>query len=188
MIFVVTSNDNKWEEMRHLLRAYGLRVGRIKTALPEVQSQSLEEVVTFSAKAALNEIGQAEMLIEDSGLFIDRLNGFPGPFSSYVYKTLGCEGVLKLMEGERERTAKFVSVIAYVRKDGEVRTFHGECRGRISDRPRGTKGFGFDPIFVPEEGEGQTFGELDVAIKNEYSHRSRSIANFLRWYGTTSGS
>ena len=148
---------------------------------PEIQSEDLREVAERSVLYAYDVLREPVM-VEDAGLFIEALNGFPGPFSSYVYKTIGVEGILKLMRGVEDRRAKFVSVIAFYSPITEpVKFFTGEVEGRISEEARGSKGFGFDPIFIPAEGDGRTFGEMDVEEKNKLSHRARAARKFAEW-------
>jgi len=117
--------------------------------------------------------------MEDSGLFIEKLNGFPGPYSSYVYRKIGCDGILKLLEGEKERDAKFVSIVGF-KKDKLIRIFKGEIVGKISYKKKGTHGFGFDPIFMPENIE-KTFAEMNLEEKNLWSHRGRAFKALGEW-------
>ncbi|NOZ89276.1 MAG: RdgB/HAM1 family non-canonical purine NTP pyrophosphatase, partial [Crenarchaeota archaeon] len=117
--------------------------------------------------------------VEDAGLFVDALSGFPGPYSSYVYKTIGVHGILRLLEGEENRAARFVSVIAYAGPWG-VQLFRGEVKGSIAAEPRGSGGFGFDPIFIPE-GADKTFAEMNIEEKNMYSHRARAARKLCSW-------
>ena len=106
------------------------------------------------------------------------MNGFPGPYSSYVFKTLGNKGIIKLMEGVENRKAYFMAVIAFF--DGEkVWTFKGRVDGEIADEIRGDKGFGYDPIFLYGD---KTFAEMGDE-KNEVSHRRRALENFFSWLG-----
>ena len=147
----------------------------------EIQSESLEEIARTSVLRVWEELHKP-VVVEDAGLFIQPLNGFPGPYSSYVYKTIGLKGILKLMEGVSQRSAKFLSAVAYMDAGLEEPVcFLGEVRGRISNRVRGSKGFGFDPIFVPEEGDGRTFGEMERWEKNRLSHRSRAFRKLGEW-------
>ncbi len=94
-------------------------------------------------------------------------------YSSYVYKRLGCAGVLKLLQGARNRAARFETVFL-LRAADEHDVFHGECRGSIPERERGSAGFGFDPIFVPD-GAVKTFAEMTVTEKNAVSHRAKAV-------------
>lgn len=178
---VVTSNPGKAREFEDLFSRYGLsfRVEPIKT--PEIQAADLRLIAEESALYAYDVLREPVM-VEDAGLFIDFLNGFPGPFSSYAYKTIGIRGILKLMEGVENRSARFMSVIAfYTPMIGSAKIFAGEVEGYISTKPRGSGGFGFDPIFVPVEGDGRTFAELSVEEKNKFSHRARAARKFAEW-------
>lgn len=120
------------------------------------------------------------LVLEDSGLYINALKGFPGPYSSYVFKKIGNEGILKLMRSVKDRTAKFVCVVAFAHPKYGIRLFKGEVKGKISLEVRGSKGFGFDPIFIPE-GSNKTFGEMDINEKNMFSHRSKAFKQFFQW-------
>jgi len=178
---VVTSNPGKAREFEDLFSRYGLsfRVEPIKT--PEIQAMDLRLIAEESALYAYDVLREPVM-VEDAGLFIDALGGFPGPFSSYAYKTIGIRGILKLMEGVEDRRARFISVIAfYTPMIGSVKTFAGEVEGYISYEPRGSGGFGFDPIFIPAEGDGRTFAELSMEEKNRFSHRARAARKFAEW-------
>ncbi len=178
---VVTSNPGKAEEFKELFSEYGLRFRIEPMKTPEIQAVDLKLIAESSAVYAYSVLREPVM-VEDAGLFIDTLNGFPGPFSSYVFKTIGINGVLKLLEGVEDRRARFLSVIAFYSPITEpVKIFTGEVEGYISKEPRGSKGFGFDPIFVPTEGDGRTFGEMDVSEKNKFSHRARSARKFIEW-------
>jgi len=123
------------------------------------------------------ELSDAEKVLRFYREFImdapEEFGGFPGVYSSYVYKRLGCAGVLKLLEEARNRAARFETVFL-LRTADDHEVFHGECRGSISDRERGSSGFGFDPIFVPEGGT-KTFAEMTVTEKNAVSHRAKAV-------------
>ena len=143
---------------------------------PEVQTDRLEKVVRFAATVLDDQI-KSDYLIDDSGLFIDAFGGFPGVYSSYVQKRLGCAGILKLLEGAKTRAAAFETVFL-LRRGGAHEVFHGECRGTIASGERGRGGFGFDPIFVPE-GATKTFAEMTLPEKNRVSHRAKAVAALL---------
>ena len=178
---IVTTNKGKAEEFREIFKRYDLKFRIEPLATPEIQSMDLREIAKHSVLYAYDML-QEPVMVEDAGLFIDALGGFPGPFSSYVFKTIGINGILKLMEGIKNRRAQFKSAIAFYSPLTEpVKIFTGEVSGWIAEKPQGTKGFGFDPIFVPAEGDGRTFGEMDVEEKNEFSHRARSAEKFAKW-------
>ncbi|MFC2175290.1 RdgB/HAM1 family non-canonical purine NTP pyrophosphatase [archaeon] len=170
-MFFVTGNPGKFVEAAKLIP--GLKQSNAHP--PEIQADSLEEVAVFSIKHAFKELGEP-CFVEDAGLFIEALNGFPGVYSKPVWERIGLTGVLKLLEGAEGRSAVFRAVIAY-HNGGEIQTFKGECKGTISETIRGEQGFGFDPIFVPE-GREKTFAE-DFAYKQEVSHRAMALKGFL---------
>ncbi len=180
---VVTSNPGKWKEFQELLIRNGIEAEWIRTRLTEIQSESLEEIVRASAREAAEHFGGG-LLLEDAGLFITSLKGFPGPYSSYVYSKIGCDGILKLLTGVSDRSAYFLSVICYVSEGLEQKIFSGKCSGVIAGEPRGRGGFGFDPIFIPLEGDGRTFAEMSLQEKNNYSHRSKALKEFIKWYSS----
>ena len=178
---VVTSNPGKAREFENIFSEYKLsfRIEPIKT--PEIQAMDLRIIAEESAIYAYD-ILREPVLVEDAGLFINALNGFPGPFSSYAYKTIGIKGILKLMENVEDRRARFLSVIAfYTPMIGGVKIFTGEVEGYIAMEPRGSGGFGFDPIFIPAEGDGRTFAEQSIEEKNKLSHRARATKKFAEW-------
>ena len=147
------------------------------TPLVEIQSDSLEEIAREKAKVAFSKVGR-QVIVEDDGLFIDSLSGFPGQYSSFVLKTIGNDGILKLLAGSTKRSAYFLSMIAFY--DGRILSIsEGRVNGRITDRIT-EGGWGYDPIFVPD-GTDLTFAELDKS-KNEYSHRKRALEKFAHWY------
>jgi len=177
-IYFATSNKNKFNEASRILEKYGYELVLFSFEKKELQSTDLGEIALQSALIAYTYVN-APVVVEDSGLFIKALNGFPGPFSSYVYKTIGVRGVLKLMEGVTDRSAYFEAAVAIVMPPFE-RVFKGSVYGRIADSPRGTGGFGFDPIFIPEN-EDKTFAEMSIEEKNKYSHRARAFEKLGIW-------
>ncbi|MEM2947305.1 MAG: XTP/dITP diphosphatase [Candidatus Bathyarchaeia archaeon] len=183
VIFFATNNINKFNEARKVLSRYKIAVGMIRVKTFEIQSESLEEIAKASAVHAFKQCG-LPLIVEDAGLFVEALNGFPGPYSSYVYKTIGNEGLLKLMEKGMNRKAKFQSVVAFF--SGELDTpicFKGEVAGEITRelRRESQYGFGFDPIFKPVNSQ-KTFAEMSIGEKNKYSHRARAFRKFAKWY------
>lgn len=171
----VSTNAGKFREVREILARYGVRVRWRRRTLPEIQAIALDRVVHAKLEAAAGL--EDRVLVEDSGLFIPSLGGFPGVYSAYALDTIGLAGVLRLVEG-RPRRAVFRTV-AGVSIDGTRWMRAGECRGRIADRPRGANGFGYDPIFIPD-GASRTFGQMKTAEKNEWSHRARAIERIGR--------
>ncbi len=184
-LLIATGNKGKVAELRSLLAGLPLRLRN----LAEFSSaREVEETGrTFSDNAALKAHGYAEQtglwtLADDSGLEVDALGGAPGVFSARY----GGEGLTDADRVERllaelsrvaakDRRARFVCVIAIADPRGQVMDLStGSCAGRIVHAPRGTHGFGYDPVFLPDGFE-QTFGELPAEIKHEISHRALAL-------------
>ena len=176
-IYLGTSNKNKVKEASAILEKFGINLIHYPIERIEIQSDNLEEIATFSLKNVHEKI---PIVIEDAGLFINKFNGFPGPYSSYVLERLGNPGILKLMENVEDRTAKYISAIAY-RDETGIHNFKGIVEGSIAFSIRGSNGFGYDPIFIPKEEKGQTFGEMSEQEKNLLSHRSRAFIALGEW-------
>jgi XTP/dITP diphosphohydrolase len=171
-----STNENKYREVRAILAQRGLEVEFAKAKLVEIQSDSLEAIAREKAKSAYLQVSRS-VIVEDDGLFIDSLGGFPGQYSSYVFKSIGIAGIVKLLSDVRDRYASFISLIAF--SDGKATTvFEGKVNGAIADKPA-AGGWGYDPIFVPDGASG-TFAEL--ANKNDYSHRRKALDLFADWY------
>ena len=179
-IYFVTSNKGKFIEAKEKLSAIGIEVVQNNLGYPEPQVDTLEEVARFGVDDVQKRFNQP-FFLEDAGLFIDSLSGFPGVYSSYVFHTIGCEGILKLLENIDERKAVFRSVIAYKEPKADPMFFVGECRGRIFTKELGNNGFGFDPIFIPD-GQTKTFAQMDIKGKNLFSHRSKSLEKLMDFF------
>jgi XTP/dITP diphosphohydrolase len=184
VIFFVSGNVHKYLEVRSLLGPTGLAVGWLRMKGAEIQSDGIVEIAKASATEAFKRCN-LPLIVEDAGLFIDALDGFPGPYAAYVYKTLHNRGILKLMEGVKNRDATFRSTIAYCETEtAEPVVFEGESKGQITQTEReeaGKSGFGFDPIFQPN-GSKKSFAEMTIEEKNGFSHRAMSVRKFAKWY------
>jgi XTP/dITP diphosphohydrolase len=183
-IFFATDNIHKFNEARKVLAEYKMAVGMLRAKAFEIQSDNLEEIAKTSVVDAFERCN-LPLIVEDAGLFIDALNGFPGPYSAYVYKTVGNKGLLKLMGSIENRKARFHSVIAcYSAELKSPICFKGEALGEITEEERRGKReseFGFDPIFKPAKSE-KTFAEMTTVEKNKYSHRAKALRKFAEWY------
>ena len=173
-LFFVSSNKHKYQEAKKILDSFGIYLGFFKYELKEIQSNSLQDIALQKAKDAFCKC-KKPVIIEDDGLFVDSLDGFPGPYSSYVFNTIGNKGILTLVKNNRK--AKFVSIITYCDKN-ILQSFDAKLDGRISKLQKG-KGWGYDPIFIPKNLK-QTFAELST--KNELSHRFKALKKFSNWY------
>jgi len=179
--FFATGNVHKFNEARRVLAEFKITTAMLNVEAVEIQDDNLENIAKASALDAVKKCG-LQVFVEDAGLFIEALNGFPGPYSSYVYRTIGTKGVLKLMENFDEREAYFQSVVAFSGPEEATKCFQGRVKGKISMEERGSSGFGFDPIFEPSGGPKKTFAEMTITEKNEYSHRAEALRKFAKWY------
>ena len=179
-VTLATGNLHKVKEVAQILSEYSIEVEHVDAKVIEIQSETLEEVAKTSVVMAAEKI-RGSVIVEDSGLFIESLKGFPGVYSYYIQKTIGNKGVLKLMEGVENRGAIFKSVVAYCQPGQNALTFTGEVHGKIANQERGLI-WGFDPIFIPEDGGGRTFAEMGSAEKNKISHRRKALEKFANWF------
>ncbi len=182
LIFFATGNLHKFSEARKILAEYEISVAMLKIKTLEIQADDIKEVAEASTLYIAREVN-LPIIVEDAGLFVNALNGFPGPYSSYVYRKIGIEGILKLLEGVESRGAQFKSIVAFYDPNKKyLRCFEGIVEGVIARKPRGNSGFGFDPIFEPCERLGKTFGEMSLEEKNRFSHRAKALRKFAEWY------
>jgi len=173
-LYFVSSNNHKYSEAKKILDSFGINLGFLKSNLEEIQSNSLENIAMAKARDAFSKF-KKPLIIEDDGLFIDSIQGFPGPYSSYIFKTIGNKGILNLLKNNRKAT--FLSIITYCDKNS-LESFDGKLNGKISKTKKG-KGWGFDPIFIPNNSK-KTFAEINN--KNELSHRYKALKKFSKWY------
>ena len=176
-LFFASSNEHKFQEAERILANLGMQINLFKTTLEEIQSNNLNDIAEKKAINAYDLI-QKPVIIEDDGLFIDSLDGFPGPYSSYVYDTIGNKGIMNLLENSEIRDAKFVSIIAYCDNDYGVKLFESSIPGKISSVIE-KGGWGYDPIFIPD-GESKTYA--NVSDKDKFSHRSAALTKFSNWF------
>ena len=183
-ILFATGNKHKVSEASEILQHLGYEVEQLLIGgeVPEIiepQAEGIEEVAISKIKQARelvfgSELEDSIIIAEDSGLFIDSLHGFPGPYSSYVERTIGLSGILQLLPPESGREAEFRAVAA-VYTGGKILTGTRICRGEISREISGEMGFGYDPIFIPDDGDGRTCGEMSSTEKSSISHRGRAL-------------
>ncbi|MBJ99473.1 MAG: non-canonical purine NTP pyrophosphatase [Euryarchaeota archaeon] len=191
-LWFMTGNQGKLLEAKHAFSPFGFNVEQflIDGKVPEIiepQCETLDDVADAKISQGLQllkEIGKEKdaLLVEDSGLFIESLGGFPGVYSAYVLDKIGCEGILKIM-GDVNRKASFQASARFW--DGnKVHKGNGFCPGNIVHSVRGEYGFGYDPIFVPLDfmdfsTDGLTFGEVKIDVKENFSHRKKALDEIL---------
>jgi len=176
---VVTSNNGKIKEFTDIFEKTHFNPIKKNIDYPEIQASTLEEVVDFGLSSLQGKL-KPPFVIDDSGVFIDHLKGFPGVYTRYVYDTIGLEGVLKQMEGVQERECSFKCVLGLMTELGEKLKFVGECKGILVNEQRGSGGFGYDPIFIPD-GFDKTFAELTSKEKHSISHRGIAMKKLIEF-------
>ena len=166
----VTSNLGKLEEARAIL---GLPLKHQALKLPEIQSLDLEAIVRHKARAAHERLG-VPVLVEDTALELAGLGGFPGPLVRWLLATVGPTGIARIAHafGDPRARARCLACAT----DGETEVFGlGEVRGTIAESPRGSEGFGWDSVFIPDGCGGRTYAEMEPAEKNRVSHRRKAL-------------
>ena len=186
-LVIASQNPHKIEEMQQILKPLGIEVFSTQDfpGLEEVEEDrdTLQGNALKKARYVSDETG-LPALSDDTGLEVDALDGAPGVFSACYagedasYKD-NLDKLLSEMEGKSVRTAQFRTVVALV-KDSEEFTFEGVCKGEILTSQKGEKGFGYDPVFLPE-GYKRTFAELDSSTKNKISHRGKAVQKFIEF-------
>lgn len=168
----VTSNLNKLREAQDIL---GFDLEQVDVDLAEIQSLDVKEVCEDKARKAY-EILHKPVMVEDTGLYVEAWDGFPGALIKWMEKHMGNSGICSALAEERRCTAR-TCVTIYDGK--EIRNFIGEIRGKVADNPKGNSNFGWDPIFIPE-GYEKSFAEIDN--KDEISMRSRALAKMAEYF------
>lgn len=184
-LILSSGNPHKVDELKKILANLEIQV-LTKDEVGQGNLDVIEDGDTLEANAlkkarALAEKVEGIVLADDTGLFVDALNGEPGVYSaryageecSYEANNAKLLGALAGVAPEK-RTARFKTVIALIDEKGAEYIIEGVCEGRILDEKKGSAGFGYDPLFLPE-GYEQTFAELGEDIKNKISHRARAI-------------
>lgn len=203
MLTYVTTNEGKVREAREYLD----QIARAGIEYTEIQAATLGPIAAHGARDTYRRL-RDPVIVDDAGLFLDALDGFPGPYSAYVEDTIGVHRLWEMVKPLENHRAEFRCVLGYcdgagfeaspdpvdredrvaaaasgAEADAElpVKLFEGTVRGRLVP-PRGEGGFGYDPIF---EYNGETFAEIDPAAKNALSHRGRALERFAEWYEDT---
>lgn len=188
-IILATHNQGKIAEMGEMLKPLGIAVSSAaELNLPDVEETgtTFEENAKLKAEQ-LSALSGLPCLADDSGLCVDALNGRPGVYSArYAPNRDFDKGMQMLLDElaatrDTERKAHFSCVMAFARPDEKTQVFEGRVDGKIAQAKKGNGGFGYDPIFVPDEGDGRSFAEFDGAEKNKISHRGRALRKFLEY-------
>ncbi|HZL23270.1 MAG TPA: non-canonical purine NTP pyrophosphatase [Nitrososphaeraceae archaeon] len=188
-IYFVSNNLNKYSEIKSMLddKIIDLDLKFCKQDIIEIQDEKIENIAMEKAKSAYSIVNKP-ILIEDDGLFINSLNGFPGQYSKFISKSIGNKGIIRLLKSSSDRSAFFKSIFVY--NDGIIaKLFYGKINGKISSTIT-TGGWGYDPIFIPlkrNNKKGITFAKLSQTNKkNELSHRRIAFYKFINWFNQNS--
>ena len=184
-LVIASHNQGKLGEIAGLLRPFGITpisAGELSLAEPEESGATFEANAELKALAAASASG-LPALADDSGVVIPALGGAPGIYSArWAGPDKDFRRAMALVEerltGKSDRRARFVAVLSLAWPDGRIETFRGEVEGELVFPPRGNRGFGYDPIFVPN-GESETFGEMDPVKKHALSHRARAFTKLV---------
>ena len=190
VLYLATQNKHKVEELSSLLQDHftvrDLSTLNLTEEIPETGSTLAENSLQKARYIA--EKFQVSCLADDSGLEVDALQGAPGVYSArYAGEPKNDQAnlllLLKNLAAQANRSARFVTVLTYF--DGaSYYSFEGEIKGTIVEVPRGTQGFGYDPIFQPEN-ETRTFAEMSLTEKNQIAHRARALVKFKNFLDET---
>lgn len=164
-VYLVTANPTKVLVARHAINQDGLKIEQLKEDTPEIQSMDVEEIAKFSAKWAAEKFNKPVIKMDNS-FWIEALNGFPGPFAAYADKSLGTEGILKLMEGKTNRKAKFIMAVAYCEPGKEPIAEISELHGKITEKQDGIYGWFIDWFFIAD-GYDKTMGCYEDDIRKK---------------------
>jgi XTP/dITP diphosphohydrolase len=183
-LVIASHNQGKIEEISALLTPFGIATiwaGALGIAEPEETGDSFEANAALKAKAAAD-TSRLPAIADDSGLVVPALDGGPGIYSArWAGPAKDFRAAMQRVHhelGERDRGARFVAVLALAWPDGGLELFRGEVAGHLVWPPRGERGFGYDPMFVPERGT-ETFGEMEPHAKHKISHRARAFAKLI---------
>ena len=178
-IIIATTNKHKIHEIAHILKGIKLKGYGLKVI---ENGRTFEANAIIKARACAKKFNEPA-IADDSGLMVDCLNGAPGVrsarFASPPTPHNLCTKLLSAMKNRKNRRAQFVCVIALAKPDGRIKTFKGIVKGKIINEMRGSYGFGYDPVFVPN-GYKKTFAEMSPAFKNRISHRARALGKLKR--------
>ena len=182
-IYYATGNAGKFEEVKRFIESHepAIKIKQFDEDLPEIQTMDQRSIAIDKAKKAWNKL-QEPVLIDDSGIFFDAYNRFPGTLTKFIYHGIGYEGLLKLVEDNNR--AKFLLYMIYTEKENEHHIFEGKCEGQVI-RPKrfdAHPGLPYDAIFLPD-GSNKTYAQLrGTDEEKKFAYRLRALQKFLDWF------
>ena len=187
-LIIASNNKGKITEYKHILEKFGFNVYSQSEKNIDIEVEetgtTFEENATLKAQAIYEKTHQC-VLADDSGLEVEALNNEPGIYSAR-YKGLTTDSekrraILNELEGKINRKARFVCCICYIDETGERHIFKALWEGKISYKEEGSNGFGYDPIFIPEESNGKTVASMPNEFKETYSHRAKGVKMLVEY-------
>lgn len=172
-----TGNKYKVKEANLVGKGFGIKFIQLKEEYPEIRDEAVEEVAKEGVRFVFRNVN-TPVIVEDAGLYISPLHGFPGSYSAFVFRKIGNQGILDLLKDFQDRSAQFVCAVAYCDSSKPI-VFRGLVEGEISRTPAGNGGFGYDPIFIPKSHR-KTFAQ-DPELKSRVSHRMMAFEKFCQW-------
>lgn len=178
----VTTNKHKFSEVSEVLKPFNVNIEQVVLDYAENHDSSLEEVATTASTEVSKQLNRP-VILEDTGLFFEAFEGFPGALPKFVFKTLGYRGIFKLLENEK-RDAYFKTVAAYCEPGGTPKLFIGIMRGKITTEIFDAEKdlMPYDRIFIADELPGKILSRLSIVEKNQVSQRGQAFRHFGEWY------
>lgn len=178
-LYFVSSNEEKYWEIRRTLAVHSIEVERVSLDLPEIQSIDPVQVAGYKARLAYERLGAGAALVEDTSLGVVAWNGYPGALIKWVLASVEEEGLCRQLDAWTDRRAVATAVLCLY--DGhDLHTFAGQTQGVITDHPRGENGFGWDSIFQPD-GSAMTYGEMSRDAKMQISMRAQALQALVEY-------
>lgn len=187
-LIIASNNAGKIREFKDIFEPFGFQV--LSQCEENINCEVEETGTTFDQNAILKaravyDISHSCVVSDDSGLEVEALNGEPGIYSAR-YKGLESEherrmAILEGLKGKDNRNARFVTCICFIDEKGENHLFTGIWKGVISDKEEGSNGFGYDSIFISEDGSGKTTASMPLTFKETYSHRAKAVKELMAY-------
>jgi len=179
-IYFVTTNKHKFREVKDVLKDYPIELEHLDMEYEENHDSSMEEIAKGAAKKLAEQLKKT-VVVDDTGLFFEAFNGFPGALPKFVFNSIGYKGILKLLDGEN-RKAYFKTVVGYCEPGKEPVIFEGELHGNITDEVYGLDkdDMPYNRIFVPD-GETRPIVETTIQERNKFLQRAKAFKKFGEW-------
>ena len=181
IIQFATKNKHKAEEVEQILSEFGIEVKQLEIEKIEPRGETIENISKNAAELIANQV-KLPIILEDTGLFFEDYNNFPGPLPKFVFQGISYKGIFKLLEGT-SRKAYFKTVAAYCEPGKEPVLFEGIMKGKIINKVinKDKDIMPYDKIFIPE-GHDKTISEMELTFKNTFSQRGKAFRKFGEWF------